>query len=221
MAPRQTKIEKLGLADRVEELMTQGITTAARIAELLRTENPGISVSDSAVQRFVARIKDDIKPEARTIIRDHVAENLPKDLDILEEMQGICLEWMREAGKDQVERVAEASAVLANEIPHWKQRLIESDDGEARKVAAELIQRAIFLIAIDDRKQERRLMAMKQLNQTIDVKFRHGGLLDSDGDDGIRIFALDEDSMKKKVADPDGYQPFSVIDGKQGAKDGA
>lgn len=108
MANELSKIERMGLANEVQDLLASGdYPTATAIAEKLR-QTHDLDISDSAVQRYVAKVKDAVAPDAARKLREHVNQELPKDLDALEAIQRQAQAWWTEAPADTAERLARA-----------------------------------------------------------------------------------------------------------------
>jgi len=97
MANKRSKIEILGLAEDVQALVATGLS-ARRIATRINNEHPEAEISESAVTRYVVRVRKEAAGEAFQKIKDHVDRVVPEDLKALEEMEGRCLEWGREVG---------------------------------------------------------------------------------------------------------------------------
>ena len=124
MVNRRSKIENLGLTEDVQALVASGLS-ARRIAVRLNNEHPEAGISDSAVTRYVARMRKEAQGEAFQKIKDHVDRVVPDDLKALEEMEAQSLEWAREAGQDRVERMAEAVGVrLYEAMGEWQERVL-------------------------------------------------------------------------------------------------
>jgi hypothetical protein len=182
---------------------------AAQIARMLREENPEVTISDSAVLKYVNSIKHTISTDAFQKIRAHVDKVVPDDLAALESMEAMCLAWANEAEKDVTDRITEAAADLEHELDQW--RSIITDTGGDKRPVTQLINRAVSLIQKDSRQQENRLKAMRQAVQIIDLKLRQAGLLDDDTKGRIVL-----NLNGKKTAggeDDDGYTPFRVLKG--------
>ena len=207
MGNTKSIIEKNKLDGRVAELMS-GVFVAREIRDILQEENPGLEISYSSVSRFVRAIKNSAENDAEQSIRRHLNRVVPDDLDTLEELESMCMEWAREAGLDQARWIARAEKELAEEIPRWLEALNEADDpGEAAK---SIIGLALPIIARDDRRQKKRLEAMKQAVDIISLKLRNEGLLDTDKAGKICIY------MSKAACDGDGgggddeYRPMNI-----------
>lgn len=160
--PKSTIIEREGLSDVVQQLMAAGVNTRAAMTERLRTDY-NLEVSEATVGRYMARVRSAAADEAFQKITDHVNQVIPADLDALEDIERMCLDWSREAGKDVVDRVAEASLSVTRDLPEWIARLaaIGSDEKERLTLARWMIKKCLGYLAIDDRRQEQRLAAMR------------------------------------------------------------
>ena len=109
----------MGLDVRIQELAAEGLS-GRRIAAQIKIEQPDVSVSDSAIIRYVSKLRKEAEGEAFGIIRKHVGKVIPEDLDALEEMEAQCLEWAREGGKDRIDRMAEAAVLIKGKVPLWR-----------------------------------------------------------------------------------------------------
>jgi hypothetical protein len=157
--------------------MTEGINTRAEMTAVLR-DKYGLSVSEATVGRFMARVRSAAGEEAYHTITKHVNEVLPGDLEALEEIEKTCLEWSREAGIDTKERIAEAVGNIQREIAEFTSILVNSNDPE--KVAKQILKKCLGYILADDRRQEQRLSAMRNVQKIIELKLNKAGLLDDD-----------------------------------------
>lgn len=92
----------MGLDVWIQELAAEGLS-GRRIAAQIKIEQPDVSVSDSAIIRYVSKLRKESEGEAFGIIRKHVDKVIPEDLEVLEEMEAQCLAWAREAGKDRLQ----------------------------------------------------------------------------------------------------------------------
>lgn len=209
MANTLSKIERLGLAETVQKMLADGITTGKKIARILREEHDA-DLSDDAVYRYLAKIKDSIRPEAFKIINEHVKKVVPDDLNALEEIESTCLDWSRIAGKEHVERIAAAAIEIAGEIENFKSALLDSKDDAA--AVKKIIKECLHYIQLDDRRQDQRLAAMGMAVKIIDLKLRQSGLLGSKGNGQIVIVDRSGDYYSQKQGGKDAYKPF-VIEG--------
>lgn len=177
---KSCKIEKLGLAEKVQELMASGVNTRAEMTIRLQ-EDHGADVSEATVGRYMARIRSAADNEAFRTIQDHVNKVVPDDLDALEEMERFALEWSREAGVDVAERSAAAAESIAGEFTMWRDQLLAAEtDEQQAKVVRWIVKKAVRYLAADDRRQEQRLSAMRMVHKIIETKLSKAGLLDDD-----------------------------------------
>lgn len=217
MANKRTKIEAMGLADEVQSLAATGLSSR-RIAIQLRADHPDLGVSESAVCRYVTRMREAARDEAFEVIRRHVDKVVPDDLQALEEMEAQCLEWAREAGKDRVDRMADAAVQIAGWINNWRVMLLEERDVDGQRVLVKKIMRdCLELMAREDRLQKNRDAAMNTAIKIIDLKLRQAGLLDDEGKG--RIVIVDRQAAESRMqTDGDGhqeYRPFVIRGGKE------
>jgi len=212
MANTQSKIEKLGHAETVQNLMKNGITVAKKIAEILRTEYRA-DVSDSSVTRYVAKIKDQINDDAFKTIRSHVDKELPKDLDALEEMEKQCLDWAKEDPKELADRLTEATALIGGELDSWIQLLNSpvEQEKDRKNIVKQIVRRAIGYVLKDARMQAQRIKAMNMATKIIELKLKNAGLLDDETKGRIIIIDSSEDYEKFQSGDKmDGFKPYVV-----------
>ena len=215
MGNRKTKVESMGLGPQIEKMMLTGIS-ARRIAARIQAEHPDIDISDSAVIRYVGKARKEATDEAFETIRKHVDVVIPEDLKALEEMEAQCLVWVREAGRDRIERIAEAAYEIKGKIDEWVDRFLmyaEKRDDAARDILIrKIIRECIELMAREDRLQAERDKAMNTAIKIIDLKLRQAGLLDEEGKG--RIVIVDRTQEMPKGDDGKGYTPFVVKGGK-------
>lgn len=177
MAQKTSKIDRLGLSERVQALVAGGTTSRDRIAEILTAES-GASISSRTIGRYIASIKDVAHSKAFQIISDHVDKVVPDDLDALERMERLCLQWSQEAAKDTIERVAAATEDIRGELQTWISALLNGED--SAETIKFIISKCLSYIQRDANLQEQRLKAMRMAVQIIDLKLSKAGLLDDD-----------------------------------------
>ncbi len=209
----KSKIIKHGLDTRVQELAARG-SSAAEIHRVLLQENPGLELHESSVGRYLSKCKESAIQRSFETIKDHVDRVVPADLNALEELEAQALSWSREAAPTAAERAVIAAEKLSAEIEWWAQKLVSfSQQSEsAEDVARQLIRRAAFLLAEDDRRQEARLKAMRMAVQIIDLKLRQAGLLDPETKGRIVIMKSNE-SMEDGDDDGSTTIRFPVVEG--------
>ena len=107
-------IEKYGLVDEAVKLYFEGglgvVETAEKLTSLLPEDirAQGVSISQPAMSRFLAKARDERYRTTATILKDHVASNLPSDLDTLSEVKGFFLSQFRQPELDVKVRTAMA-----------------------------------------------------------------------------------------------------------------
>ena len=212
MPGKQTKVEKLGLAREVEKLVAEG-KSGRQIAAQIRADHPDKEISDSAIGRFVSQLREKAANQAGEILSKHVDKVIPDDLKALEEMEGQCLEWARESGKDRVERMAAAFAEIHGRLDSWRFMLLEERSKEDQMVVVrKIVKECLEIMAREDRLQIQRDKAMNTAIKIIDLKLRQAGLLDEEGKSPINIVD------RRGSAVPDvkkGHKPFVIPGGKQ------
>ena len=212
MANKRTKIEKSGLDGPIEELVTEGLS-GRQIAVRIKADHPEVSISDSAIIRFVSRLREGAEEEAGKIIRDHVDKVVPDDLRALEEMESQCLEWARESGKDRVDRMAEAAVEIQGKVDAWRLMLLEErNPDEQRVLVKKIIRDCLEIMAREDRLQIQRDKAMNTAIKIIDLKLRQAGLLDDEGKGNIVI--MDRRTPGSTKDGKKGHKPFVIQGGK-------
>lgn len=182
MANTKTKIERLGLCDRVEEMLKSGIATGKQITEILRAE--GHTLSESSVNRYLQGVRDTITPQAFKLIRDHVDKQIPEDLEALEGMESQALEWAGENPKDIADRIRQARMEIEGEVDKWADMILtaahDSSQKLRRKAVDRIVQTCLSYFTIDARAQNKRIQAMQTAIKIIELKLRNAGLLDDD-----------------------------------------
>ena len=212
MGNRRTKIEILGLGDRVQALVSEGLS-ARRIASRIRNENPDIDISDASVVRYVSTVKAEAQAEAFDTIRKHVDKTVPDDLKALEEMEAQALLWAREAGSDRVERMAQAGMEIAGHVEAWRDALLNTEDVEA--VVKKIMRICLVYMSREDRLQAHRIQAMTMATKIIDLKLRQAGLLDEDGKRQVVIMKRDAEEIPEVEDRKSGHRPFVIPGGKK------
>lgn len=201
----ESKITRMGLQKRVEELIASGVTTSVAIANVLTSE--GKKVSQPTVSRYLKEIKDTRLQETQKIVQDHVQKTVPADLDALEEMESQCLEWAREENGDFSHRLA--AKHVDDKLDTWINILqgVESmssatieERTQSRKVAVkEIIRQSLRLVVDELHMQKSRTNAMRMAANIIDLKLRYSGLIDGNKDGGI--FFVDRENGDELIKD--------------------
>jgi len=205
----------MGMDGRIQELVADGLS-ARRIAARVKIDYPDAEVSDSAVIRYVGKVRGAASDEAFDIIRKHVDKVVPDDLKALEEMENQCLEWAREAGQDRIERMAEAAELIRGKIDLWRLMLLEERKPEEQMVLVRrIIRECLELMAREDRLQNQRDKAMNTAIKIIDLKLRQAGLLDDEGKSPIYIVDRTGGKVPEKKDASFGYKPYVIDRGKK------
>ena len=215
MGNELSKIERLGLAEIVQQMLADGITVGKEIAEVLRTAHAA-DISDKAVCRYIAKVKDQVKPDAVGVFRKHINEEIPKDLQALEDIQDKSNAWWKEEPKDTGRRLAEKYSRFDAEIDFFQKELLSVELGDPtkrRQVVAKIIRRCLGYLTEDARLQKKRMEAMKMELDAIKIKLVNAGALDTEK--GGNIFIVDKRSDYRTPAkDNDGRVPFTVAGGR-------
>ncbi len=200
MANTSRKIEKLGLADRVIELKKAGRT--AKDISVILTDESGQKITPSAVCRYLADVKEQLEPDAIAKVREHIEKTIESDLSQLEEVQGLTLKIARDSELTTAERCAEAAVKIPGEISTWLGWLDDANIPELRgKVVQQVIQRAVELVAMDTKKMELVLKAIKEFSNILNTKFRNGDFLQASEDTGIHIYCSESDKSSETLPD--------------------
>jgi hypothetical protein len=210
---KRTKVEQMGLSRFIQGLAAEGLS-ARRIAVRVKVEKPEVKISDSAVIRYVGKLRSAAADEAFDVIRKHVDKVVPEDLKALEEMEAQCLEWAREAGKDRIDRMAEAAVEIRGKVDAWRLMLQEERDADGQRVLVKkIIRECLEFMAREDRLQAQRDKAMNTAIKIIDLKLRQAGLLDDEGKGRIVIVDRRTDTVEAEK-EKKGYKPFVIQGGR-------
>lgn len=195
----ETKIEKLGLQGRIEELIASGVTTSLGISNALKAD--GQNVSQPSVSRYLKAVRDERKEATGDIVRNHIQKTVPADLDALEEMEAQCLTWARESNETFAHRLAAEHIIKA--MPQWRNLIrgtepaLYAEAGEALKAQVEavktIIDQCLLWIADDIAMQKKRIGAMRMAEQIIETKLRFSGIIDSEQAGNVFIVGKDEE----------------------------
>jgi hypothetical protein len=215
MANGTTKIERLGLGIIVQQLMADGMTVGRHIGEILRSEHD-VEISDKAVCRYMAMIRDQVKPDAAGVFRQHVNQEIPKDLKALEDIQDQSNAWWKEEPADSAKRLASKYANVDSEVDHFQSLLLRAelaDEKTRRIVVSKIIRTCLGYLTEDARLQKKRMEAMKMELDAIKIKLSNAGALDNET--GGNIIIVDKRSdYRAPSKDNDGRVPFTVAGGK-------
>lgn len=98
-----TKIEKYKLGEKILELSAQPGMTTEKIAEILTEELDGAdTISQPTVSRYLSETRKARKEHTQILIQDKLKGTVPKDLEVLEEVEEFFLNIFRgnEADKE-------------------------------------------------------------------------------------------------------------------------
>lgn len=180
-----SKIKSLGLASRIEELISSGVTTSVAIANALKAE--GHDISQPTVSRYLKEERETRCEETRKIVQDHVQKTVPTDLKALESMEAQCLAWADE----QIDAFAHRLAAqhISESFEDWLGKIFEagqSHDPEARHVVVkDIMRQCLAWIADDKALQKTRINAMRMAANIIDMKLRYSGVIEGSNEGGI------------------------------------
>lgn len=179
-----SKIERLGLADRVANIMTdEGITVGREIGRMLRSE--GHRISDAAVNRYLSKVGRVASSRAEKIITEHVDKVIPDDLKALEELEALGLKWSREDPIELADRMSGIKAAIDFEVNEWADSITAAanEKNTEKRAAAvkEIIKKCLGYILKDERLQDKRLKAMGSVIKIIELKLSKAGLLKDEG----------------------------------------
>jgi hypothetical protein len=214
-----SKIESLGLAKRIEELISSGVRSSPAISTALKTE--GFNVSQPTVSRWLKHVRETRSDATQKIIADHVEKTVPADLAALEKMEAQCLTWAHEEDDAFACRLAEQK--IDEHLQVWLEKIqgvdraLYADAKEhlaARRLAVrEFMTLCLLWIADDIAMQKKRIGAMRQATTIIDLKLRYSGVIGA-GDTG-HIYLVGQDEVEK---DPQNGRLLVFKGGKLDAK---
>jgi len=87
---RASKIERLGLGERILAMAAEG-KSSREIAACLAAEN--ISLSQPSIIRFLSSVRKERAETTKAIVEERLRANLPRDLDILDDVIRQEKEW--------------------------------------------------------------------------------------------------------------------------------
>lgn len=175
--PRAGKIEQHGLEPVIVECLEQGMNSYEIASKISST---GVKISQPTVARWIKDAREKNRSKADEIFSKHVERELPKDLDALEEMEQMCLAWIREDSATRTERIScwqmveDALEDLALMIAGAN---AESDSVERRVLLKGVVKRIMGWVIDDFNDVKQRISAMKMAGGLIEVKLRHSGVL--------------------------------------------
>lgn len=205
MANTASKIERMGLADRVSSLMIDdGITVGREIGRILRRE--GHKISDAAVNRYLTRVGRVAKSRADRIIQEHVDKVVPGDLEALEQVEAVSLKWFQEEPSEMADRLAGVKSAIDFEVDSWAKMLQQATaaggHAERRQAVKKIVRTCLEYILKDERLQDKRLKAATMAVKVIELKLAKSGMLKDDGRGKIILVnSSDEYDPEKPAAD--------------------
>ncbi|OPY17022.1 MAG: Arginine repressor, DNA binding domain [Syntrophus sp. PtaB.Bin075] len=180
-----SKIKSLGLAPRIEELFSSGVTTSVAISNALKAE--GFNISQPTVSRYLKEERETRREETRTIVQNHVQKTVPTDLKALEDMEAQCLAWAEEDVNAFAHRLA--GQHIEEHLESWVSQIYDaanSQDPDSRKIAIKGIMRQCLAWIADDKAlQKSRINAMRMAANIIDLKLRYSGIIEGSNEGGI------------------------------------
>ena len=201
-----SKIESLGLAKRIEELISSGVHSSPAISTALKKE--GFNVSQPTVSRWLKHVRETRTDATQKIIADHVEKTVPADLAALEKMEAQCLAWAHEGNDAFACRLARQN--ITEHLKLWLERIqsinpaLYVEPQELLKARSNAIQDimadCLEWIADDIAMQKKRIGAMRQATTIIDLKLRYSGVMGS-GDSGNIFLVGNDEDLQKDVSD--------------------
>jgi len=205
------KIAALGLAPRIEELISSGVTTSSAIAEALQKD--GHRISQPTVSRYLKEERETRREETRKIVQDHVQKTVPTDLQALEDMEAQCLAWAAEDTAEFSHRLARQH--ISAHVNGWADKIREAASSitdDKLKIVKEIMTQVVIWITDDLALQKSRIFAMRMASNIIDLKLRYSGVIDGANEGGI--YFVNPEKGDRLVQD-EKTQRFMVIKGGQ------
>ena len=197
-----SKIESLGLAKRIEELISSGVHSSPAISAALKKE--GFKVSQPTVSRWLKHVRETRTDATQKIIADHVEKTVPADLAALEKMEAQCLAWAHEENDAFACRLAHQNITEA--LQAWLARIqsinpaLYADQAELLKARSnavrDIISECLEWIADDIAMQKKRIGAMRQATTIIDLKLRYSGVIGA-GESGHIYLVGKDDNLEE------------------------
>lgn len=180
------KIERHNLGPRIIKLMTEDGLNGTQVAERLKAK--GFPITQSTVSRWLKEQKGSSSERVNQIFAEHVEKELPKDLEALENLEKLCLEWSKEEISDKVERILTWRRVN-DAFDELLQMVLDAGRDEKARIetAKSIVKRCMLWIYEDDQNQRQRLLSIKQAQSIIETKLRFAGVIDADADGNIII----------------------------------
>lgn len=202
---RTGKIEQFRLEGTITKMNIDDGLSGVEISEKLKEQ--GYSVSPATVCRWLKSQREAQAEDAGRIFSDHVAKELPKDLEALERMEALCLKWADEDGADRVQRIA-GWAKVAQLVPEYARRLTDYHNrGEKERagMVKDFITEIMGILMEDVKLVKQRLTAIEQARKIIETKLRNAGVIKSDEKGNIVIKAYDDTSDGGPGTAPGGH----------------
>ena len=201
-----SKIEKLGLVKRIEELVSQGISSSEAISAALKAE--GFNVSQPTVSRYLKKTRNSRRETTQDIVDNHIQEHVPADLTALEDMEAQCLTWAHEDNDAFAHRLA--GRRIADHLGKWLDIILSINPvsypdpvelDKARRLAVrEIMTQSIGWISDDFAVQKARLSAMRQASGIIEMKLRFAGVIGGAQEGNVFIVGSDDRDLLEKDA---------------------
>lgn len=188
---RMTKIDQLELGPMVLECLAQGMNSYSIAAKITAEVTP---ISQPTVSRWIGANRRASQNKAKRLFDEHIEREIPKDLDALEEMESICLDWARESLEVRTERLMAWERVVESLDDMAVALMSAASEGEAkeRRIKAKaIVARILAWVLADNSDQKRRLDAMAMGVKIICGKLQHAGVLDGNEEWGVTIKPYD------------------------------
>jgi hypothetical protein len=191
------KIESLQLAPRILSLGREG-KTSYEMSDILTRE--GYAISQATIARWLKKQRDIHHDDVQDIVSTHVAKEIPKDLDALEEMEAQCLAWAREDPAERAERISNWKRVRDAMI-RTKDDIFGMNAENEDAVVKAFIDRVIGWIVHDIETQKVRIGSMRMATSIIDTKLKYSGILDGQAGGNIIIAPYGDESEQNEPQD--------------------
>jgi hypothetical protein len=173
--PKTTYIERHQLGEQILQLSFKEGKTDTEVAAILTAS--GHKMSQPTVSRWLDKKRQEMGNQVTGIMQEHLQRELPKDLDVLEELEALMLEWTREDTPVIMERLKDPSW-CADAFSRWKALVLDVSDAEKEAAAVKtIIGEALgrVLKFFDLRKEK--LSYIKGTRDTIGLKLQYSGVI--------------------------------------------
>lgn len=169
-------IDLHGLGPRILEMLLDG-QKPTEIARILKAE--GHKMSQPTISRWIKKKNATNDLAADKIMEEHVARELPKDLDALEEFQALARDWALEDPDASAEKIANQERVQGA-MPEWRELILgaPNDKDQSRAMRAILDQVLRWVFEHYDARLKR-IKYMKASMLAIGYKLQHASVIDS------------------------------------------